>query len=166
MTREDLKGIVEGIGDEQLKRILDINTADIGKAKGDFAALQAENDTLKAAKQELEGKINELSEKSSTADDYKKQLEELKSEMREKEKAAKAEAEDKALTEAIEALFGDREPTSDYIRTGLIADMKKEIAKPENKGKGYGAIFESLTEGRGRGDLRPCCRGKPCQRGG
>ena len=33
MTREDLKRIIEGITDEQLKSILDINTTDIGKAK-------------------------------------------------------------------------------------------------------------------------------------
>ena len=33
MTRDDLRGIIEGITDEQLKQILDIHSADIGKAK-------------------------------------------------------------------------------------------------------------------------------------
>lgn len=33
MTREEIKKIVEGITDEQLKQILDINSADIGKAR-------------------------------------------------------------------------------------------------------------------------------------
>lgn len=146
MTREDLKGIIEGITDEQLRSVLDINTADIGKAKGDFAALEAENKTLKADKEKLESKISELSEQSGTAADYKKQLEELKADISAKEKAAKAEAADKELTEAIEAVFGDREFTSDYVRRGLLADMKEQIADPGNKGKGYGEIFEALIK--------------------
>lgn len=146
MTREDLKGIIEGITDEQLRSVLDINTADIGKAKGDFAALQAENNTLKTDKEKLESKISELSKKSGTAADYKKQLDELKAEISVKEKAAKAEAEDKELTEAIEAVFGDRKFTSEYARRGLLADMKEQIASPDNKGKGYSEIFEALTK--------------------
>lgn len=146
MTREELKGIIEGITDEQLKSILDINTADIGKAKGDSAKIKAENDTLKASEQELKSKIAELIEESKTAGDVKKQLEDLKAEISAKEEAAKAAAEDKALTEAIEAVFGDKKFTSDYVRQGLIADMKTEIAKEENKSKGYAEIFDALTK--------------------
>ena len=47
MTREDLKRIIERITDEQLKSILYINTADIGKAKKDYETIKSENDTLK-----------------------------------------------------------------------------------------------------------------------
>ena len=32
------------------------------------------------------------------------------------------------------------------VKKGLIEDMKAEIAKPENKGKGYAELFESLTK--------------------
>lgn len=146
MTREDLKKIIEGITDEQLKSILDLNSSDIGKAKRDFEDLKTENDTLKADKKTLEEKITELSDKSNTADDYKKQLDELKKEIKDKEDADKAKAEDEALTNAITAAFGDKKFTSDYVRNGIIADMKLEIAKPENKGKGYTDIFEILTK--------------------
>lgn len=146
MTREELKKIIEGITDEQLKSILDINSTDIGKAKGDYNTLKAENDTLKSDKKSLEEKITELSKKSNTADDYKKQLDGLKAEIKRKEDEEKEKAEDAALTEAITAVFGDKKFTSDYVKNGLIADMKAEIAKPENKGKGYSEIFESLTK--------------------
>ena len=57
MTREEIKKIVEGITDEQLKAILDINSADIGKAKKDYDTIKSENDTLKADKKSLEDKI-------------------------------------------------------------------------------------------------------------
>ena len=146
MTREDLKKIIEGITDEQLKSILDINSADIGKAKGDYSTLKAENDTLKSGKEELEKKIKELSDNLSTADDYKKQLEDLKDEIKRQKDEEKEKAEDAALTEAITAVFQDKKFTSDYVKNGIIADMKAEIAKPENKGKGYADIFESLTK--------------------
>ena len=115
-------------------------------AKADYNGKLEEIKTLKAEKTTLETKITELNEKSSTADDYKSQLEALQKEIKEKEAADKAAAEDAALTEAITAVFGDKKFTSDYVRNGIIADMKTEIAKPENKGKGYAEIFESLTK--------------------
>lgn len=146
MTREELKKIIEGITDEQLKAILDINSSDIGKAKADFESLKAENNILKADKGTLTRKITELTEKSDSADDYKKQLEELKAELAAKEEADEKAKEDAELTDSIAAVFGDREFTSDYVRRGIIADMKTEIAKPENKGKGYADLFEALTK--------------------
>ena len=63
MTREELKKIVEGITDEQLKSILDINTADIGKAKKDYDTIKSENETLKTDKKSMNEKITELTEK-------------------------------------------------------------------------------------------------------
>ena len=136
-------------GDAVTDEIFKQFNAELGKrfvAKADFNGKLEEIRGLQAEKTELTGKIQELSEKSETADDYKKQLEDLKAEIKAKEDSAKAEAEDKALTDAIEAVFGDKKFTSDYVRTGLISDMKTEIAKPENKGKGYSEIFDALTK--------------------
>ena len=146
MTREDLKRIIEGITDEQLKTILDINTADIGKAKKEFEDLKDENNILKSEKEELNKKITELNDSVNSGEEYKKQLETLQKEIKEKEEAEKKAREDAELTSAIEAVFGDKKFTSDYVKNGIIADMKAEISKPENKGKGYAEIFESLTK--------------------
>lgn len=146
MTREELKGIVEGISEEQLKAILDINTSDIGKAKKCVDDLKSEIEVLKTDKKDLETRIGTLNEKSKTADEYKKELDSLKADITAKEEAAKKEKADSELTAAIEAVFGDKEFSSEYVRNGIIADMKKEIAKPENKGKGYDKIFEALTK--------------------
>ena len=146
MKREEIKAIVEGITDEQLKKILDINSADIGKAKGDFAALEQKVETLTKDKSDLESKINELTEQNKTAEATKKELEDLKKEIADKKAAEEKEAEDKALTDSIIASFGDKKFTSDYVKNGIIADMKLEIAKPENKSKGYAEVFENLTK--------------------
>ena len=135
----------DAVTDEALRQF----NAELGKkfvAKFDYNSKLTEIKALQEGKQELDDKIAELSEKSGTADDYKKQLEDLKAEISAKEEAAKAAAEDKELTEAIETTFGDKKFTSDYVRQGLISDMKVEIAKPENKGKGYDQIFDTLTK--------------------
>ena len=52
MKREELKNIIPDITDEQMGKILDINSADIGKAKGDY-------DKVKADLDKANGKIGE-----------------------------------------------------------------------------------------------------------
>ena len=44
MKREDIKKYFPDATEEQLKGLLDINTADIGKAKGDFDTVKADLD--------------------------------------------------------------------------------------------------------------------------
>lgn len=58
----------------------------------------------------------------------------------------KAKKEDEILTNNIISVFGDKKFTSDYVKNGLIADIKAELNKTENKGKGISEIFESLTK--------------------
>lgn len=135
----------EAVTEDALKQF----NAELGKkfvAKSDYNSKLEKIKTLEDANSSLENKITELNEKSNSAEDYKSQLEKLQKEIKEKADADKAAAEDAALTEAITAVFGDKKFTSDYVKNGIIADMKTEIAKPENKGKGYAEIFESLTK--------------------
>ena len=58
----------------------------------------------------------------------------------------KAKKEDEILTNNIITVFGDKKFTSDYVKNGLISDIKSELSKPENKGKGISEIFASLTK--------------------
>ena len=109
------------------------------KALGDLGTA---NDTIKTLKEEVQG----LKDSNASAEDWKKKFEDLTADIEAKEEAAKKEAEDKTLTDAITALFGERKFTSDYARDGLIADMKDEISKPENKGKSYAEILEAYTK--------------------
>ena len=146
MTRENLKKIIEGITDEQINAVLDINTTDIGKAKREYDDLTKRVGTLEGEKKTLEDTITDLKNNAKDGEGYKKLYEDLKGDIEEKERNAQKDREDKDLTAAIEAVFGDREFSSDYVRKGIIADMKAEIAKPDNKGKGYAEIFEGLTK--------------------
>ena len=145
MKREFLKGI-EGLTEESIDKIMAEHGKSIEAEKAKTSALKAENDTLKADKKSLEEKITTLSEKADTDADYKQQLETLQKQIKEEKEAAEKEAADKEQTEAILAVFGDKKFTSDYVKNGIVADMKAEILKPENKGKGYAEIAEALTK--------------------
>ena len=57
MTRDELRGIVEGISDEQLKRILDINSSDIGKVKKETEALEKQLGERAERMNEMESRI-------------------------------------------------------------------------------------------------------------
>ena len=144
MKTEFLKGF--GLSDEDIQKILAENGRDVEREKAKTDAAYEELKTLKADKEELENKVTTLTNASGDADKVKKELDELKATIEAEKEAAKKEAEDNALTDAIVAVFGEKKFTSDYVRNGIIADMKNEIAKAENKGKGYAELFEAITK--------------------
>lgn len=146
MKREDISKIFEGATDEQINSILNINSADIGKAKADYENLKQELGTAKQSLADITGELQTLKDSNADAEDWKKKYDELKATQDKAEAERQKAKEDAELTDAITAVFGDRKFTSDYVRNGIIADMKSEIAKPENKGKGYSEIFTALTK--------------------
>ena len=134
------------LSDEVIQKILAENGKDIEKEKEKTKEALDKNKTLTENIEKLNNDITELQNSNASTEDFKKKFEDLQKKIEDDEKAAKAAADDKALTDAITAVFGDKKFTSDYVRNGIIADMKTEIAKAENKGKGYAEIFESLTK--------------------
>lgn len=135
----------EAVTDDALKQF----NLELGKkfvAKSDYNTKLELIKTLEDDKKDLEEKITTLTDEAKNNADVVKELEDLKKEIKAKEDADKKAKEDAELTNAITAVFGDKVFTSDYVRNGIIADMKTEIAKPENKGKGYTEIFENLTK--------------------
>lgn len=145
MDREFLKEI-EGLTDETIEKII----VEHGKTlQGEQEKVKNLTKDLKEAKETVSTLTNELEglkESNASAEDWKAKFETLQNKIKEKEEAEKKAREDAELTSAIEAVFGDKKFTSDYVKNGIIADMKAEISKPENKGKGYAEIFESLTK--------------------
>ncbi|MBQ7976811.1 MAG: phage scaffolding protein [Clostridia bacterium] len=123
--------------------------AELGKrfvAKSNYNSKLKEIESLEGNKKTLEKKIEELQAAGADSEKFKTELDALKKQIEDEKAAAEAKRADEELTESITAVFGDKKFTSDYVRNGIIADMKSEIAKPENKGKGYDKIFEELTK--------------------
>jgi DNA repair exonuclease SbcCD ATPase subunit len=96
--------------------------------------------------QTLKTQMKELKENSKNAEELQKQVDDLIKANEEREAKAKAEEEDKILTNNINEVFGDKQFTSEYARTGLTNDIKNELNKPENKGRSIKDIFDVLTK--------------------
>ena len=141
MTREQLKNIIEGITDEQLKSILDINTADIGKAKEPIAGLQEQ---LTAAN----NTISELEKNKGDVEKLQAEIDTYKQEKADREKAEAEAAENAALMTRFEKLHGERTYTNDFTKNGVFAEFKEAVGKAENKGKSDADIFGELTKDR------------------
>ena len=96
--------------------------------------------------QTLKSQMKELKENSKNAEELQKQVDDLIKANEEREAKAKAEEEDKILTNNINEVFGDKQFTSEYARTGLTNDIKNELNKPEIKGRSIKDIFDTLTK--------------------
>ena len=83
---------------------------------------------------------------SKELEGLKKEIADMKTAEQKRIADEKARQEDEILTNNIITAFGDKKFTSDYVKNGLIADIKSELNKAENKGKGISEIFESLTK--------------------
>ena len=96
--------------------------------------------------QTLRSQMKDLKESSKNANELQMKYDELVKENEEREAKQKAEEEDKILTNNINEVFGDKQFTSEYARTGLTNDIKNELNKPENKGRSIKDIFDVLTK--------------------
>ena len=123
----------------------DYGTA-IASEQSKTAKIQTDLDNANTKIKTYETEITTLKESSKESDDWKSKFEELDAKIKQNEADAKAKAEDEILTNNIITAFGDKKFTSDYVKNGLIADIKSELNKAENKGKGISEIFESLTK--------------------
>lgn len=107
--------------------------------------LENEINTYKTTITNLENRIKDM----PSSDDVTKLQNEIAT-MKEAEAKRvveeKAKQEDEILTNNIISAFGDKKFTSDYVKNGLITDIKSELNKAENKGKGIKEIFGNLTK--------------------
>lgn len=125
------------------KELIDTIMAEYGK---NIQGLKEQVEEYKSKVNEYEAKVNELTDKSKDSAKVQEELEALKKGIAEKEEQEKAKKDDELLTSNILSVFGDKKFTSDYAKNGLLQDIKKELNKEENKGKGIKDIFDELTK--------------------
>ncbi len=147
MTREEIRGIVNGITDEQLKSILDINSSDIGKAKAVSEETKKELEEANKRISEMEADMDLLKNSQDEAEKMKNRVEELQKIIDERA-AADEKAEKKAILEKrfSEASNG-AEFLNDYTRQGVFALFEDALGKEENMGKADNEIFGELVQG-------------------
>lgn len=141
MTREEIKGILPDITDEQLKSVLDINSIDIGKAKKDYEAVSGQLATAKAT-------IKQLNDAKSDYDDIKRQLGEYQvAEQKRKNDELQAQ-KDAAIRSRFDKLHGERKYLNDFTQQGIFNEFKAALEKDESVGKSDADIFEGIVKDR------------------
>lgn len=150
MKREDIKKIFPDATEEQLKGLLDINTADIGKAKGELEAVKADLEKANGTLKEYETTIADLKKSAEGNEDFKKKFEELEQriadEKAEAEKKAKAEAEEAEYSNRFKTVVGEQKWRDALTEKAVYAEFKTALQDETNKGKGDKDILAALTQ--------------------
>ena len=132
MTRDDLRGIVEGITDEQLKKILDINSADIGKAKLDADGLKAELEEANKKVLDMETELGTLRESQCEAEEMKGKINELQKVIDDRKVQDEKQLHDAAVKSRFDAVVGEAKFLNDFTKDGVFAQFQAAIANEEN----------------------------------
>lgn len=146
MTRDDVRKTFPEATDEQIKGLLDIHSADIGKAKGAsqsaldrVADLETALATAQSTITNLETHKTDVASLQAEVELYK-QSEKDRNEAQEKQKALKA------LESRFNATTGDRTFVHDYVRQGVMSEFEKALQDETNQGKADKEIFEAITK--------------------
>ena len=152
MKREDIKKFFPDATEAQLKGLLDINTADIGKAKGEFEAVKTELEKANGTLKEYETTIADMKKSAEGNEDFKKKFEDLEQriadEKSEAEKKAKEEAEEAEYSNRFKTVVGEQKWRDELTEKAVYAEFKTALQDEANKGKGDKDILETLTKDR------------------
>lgn len=153
MTREQVKKIFPDATEEQLKGLLDIHTADIGKAKSDFDKVKADLDKANGTIKEYETTISDLKKSVEGNEDFKKKFEDLEQKIADEkaaaEQKAREEAEEAAMAERFKTVVGEQKWRDELTEKAVYGEFKTALADEANKGKGDKDILEALTKDKG-----------------
>lgn len=150
MKREDIKKLFPDATEEQLKGLLDINTTDIGKAKGELEAVKVDLEKANGTLKEYETTIADMKKSAEGNEDFKKKFEELEQriadEKAEAEKKAKEEAEEAEYSNRFKTVVGEQKWRDALTEKAVYAEFKTALQDETNKGKGDKDILAALTQ--------------------
>ena len=138
---EDLESLLTSL-DEQIKALLDINSADIGKARGNAAKVQEDLDAALAT-------ISELKANAEDSEKLKQRIAEFEQAEADRKEAEKKAAERAELEERFGAVSGEKKYIHDMVREGVLNDFGKALLDKANRGKSDAEIFDALTKDKG-----------------
>jgi len=148
MTRDDLRGIIEGITDEQLKAILDIHSSDIGKVKGNLETVQTELEEAKTKIGEYETEIGSLKESLGDAEALQKKIDDLQADIDARKQADEAAAAENSLKNRFADVCGEAKFLNDFTRDGLFNEFKTALTDEANNSKSDKDIYDAITKNK------------------
>lgn len=115
-------------------------------AKGKFSDQAKELESLRTQLEEKDQTIANLEKASGDAEKVQAELDKYKQAEAERKKAEREAQADQILTAAAEQALEGKEFINDYTRAHFVAELKKAIADPANKGKSPSKLFEAMTK--------------------
>lgn len=115
-------------------------------AKGKFSDQAKELESLRTQLAEKDQTIANLEKASGDTKKMAEELEKYKQAEAERKRAKKEAETDQILTAAAEQALEGKEFINDYTRAHFVAELKKAIADPANKGKSPAKLFEAMTK--------------------
>lgn len=150
MKREEIKAIFADATDEQLKAVMDLNGADVEKAKSKVAALEAELKGKKEDFDKLNAEFEALKTANASGEEWKTKYEAIVAENEAKAKKAEADRilEEKRadIEKRFTACVGEKKFSHDAIKADYLKKFADALESEEYKGKGDTDIFHALTK--------------------
>ena len=152
MKREDVTKIFEGATDEQINALLDVNSADIGKAKADYNEKLEEIKALNRTVSDRDNQLKTLKESAGDNEALKQQITQLQTENSTAKESFQKELDKLKFDSALElklASSGAKNPKAlsnaiELIRQ-LMSEYKIPIIKNEfNSAVGFCGIFKKV----------------------
>lgn len=151
MKRTDLEAL--GLEKDVVDKVMEMHGADIEEKKNKISELEGKISDKDKIIKDNEDKITKLGEDlkagegdAETIKNLQKQVEDYKEAEKQRKDAEAKAAADKTLTDNIIEAFGDKKFVNEYTKNSLIAQIKDELGKDENQGKGIKDIFETITK--------------------
>lgn len=115
-------------------------------AKGKFSDQAKELESLRTQLEEKDQTIANLEKAGGNAKKMAEELEKYKQAESDRKKAEEDARADQILTSAAEQALDGKEFVNDPTRAHYVAELKKAIADPANKGKSPAKLFEAMTK--------------------
>lgn len=153
MQRKFLEDL--GIKDKDtIDKIIDENSSDIGKAKGELETVQgqlkdanAEINTLKGQVSERDGQLETLKKSTGDVDELKKQIETLQTENKTKDEAHAAEIKKMKVDSAIDKALDSAKAKNNIAVKALLKDLDKAELNDDGTIKGLQEQIDALVKG-------------------
>lgn len=142
-----------GLEKEQVDKILDENSQDIGKAKGDLEKVQAdlataqqEVTTLKAQVADRDGQLETLKNSTGDVEAMKQQIATLQADNKAKDDAHAAEIKQLKIDAAIESALTGAKAKNNTAVKALLKDLDKAELGEDGTIKGLAEQIEALQK--------------------
>lgn len=132
MKRDELAAM--GIAEDAIDKIMNLNGADVEKAKAQAAALKEENNALKNQLSERDKDIDALKASAGDAESTKKRLDELESKYKADTETLQKQISERDYSDAIKAAIAEKNIkfSSKAAEKAFISDLKAAGLKLDN----------------------------------